>query len=225
MGQTGRNESVLRCFDVLEVVGQRDGVTPSAVATELDVPVSTTHRNLKTLESVGAIVGERGRYYPSLVSLRFVRGVERWTEIQSVVAELRETSTSLRFAVSFLVEESGSGVCVFASGSETSYRLGDRVSLTADFAGQTFLASLPPAERETFLDDADDSLPDSFDVERVAKSGMRLDRVETRLLRTAVPVTARSEPVGVLCAEDPDGLLSEVPGQLRRIADDLAQEW
>jgi DNA-binding MarR family transcriptional regulator len=68
---TGKTvQAVERTFDVIRILRRNRSMTVSEVAEELDLPTSTAHLHLKTLESTGYAVNSNGRYH---LSLRFLR--------------------------------------------------------------------------------------------------------------------------------------------------------
>jgi DNA-binding IclR family transcriptional regulator len=217
------NESTLTAFEVAAMVRQHDGVTPSAVSVKTDLSVSTAHRHLASLEAVDVVFSEGGQYYPSLGGLQFQNNVSRYEQLKPVIARIQRTSASLKFDLSLIVEEAGSGICVFTSTSSSSYQVGSRVDLGHDFAGQMYVAALPDRERETYIDVYDVSVPEDETIEGVPDGKVRRERVQTLLRRAATPIVVEGEPKAVVCAEDDDGLLNEVPGQLRNIAEELGR--
>ena len=70
-------ESVEKAFDVIETLWEMKGAGVTAVAESLDLPKSTVHAHLSTLESKGYVIGENGEYRLSFRFLTFGEYVRR----------------------------------------------------------------------------------------------------------------------------------------------------
>ncbi|MEF8867620.1 MAG: helix-turn-helix domain-containing protein, partial [Haloarculaceae archaeon] len=69
--------SVEKAFDVVETLWELEGAGVTAVAEALDLPKSTVHAHLATLESKGYVVSCGGKYRLSLRFLTFGEHVRR----------------------------------------------------------------------------------------------------------------------------------------------------
>ena len=77
-GPPGRTlKSVEKAFDVVEILWELEGAGVTEIATALDLPKSTVHAHLSTLESKGYVVSEGGEYRLGFRFLTFGEFVRR----------------------------------------------------------------------------------------------------------------------------------------------------
>lgn len=60
--EPNRIQAVANVFEIVEEVGELDGCGVRELATHMDLPKSTVHVYLKTLEEIGYVVQENGEY-------------------------------------------------------------------------------------------------------------------------------------------------------------------
>ena len=141
-------KSVLRAFDVLNVLWEVNGAGPSAVAERMDVPKSTTHVYLRTLQETGYVVNEGGEYR---LSHRFLttgsRIKHRNSLFQASEAKLRELASETGELVTLVVEEAGRSVILDEESGDRSLELGIYsgmiTPLHSNATGKAILAELP----------------------------------------------------------------------------------
>lgn len=149
--------------DVVETLVDRGPVGVTEVANALDLPKSTAHDHLRTLERVGYAVNEGGAYRPSTKFLHigkqarddhelFVHGRERALELTA--------STDGTKYVQLVTEENGRCAVLFATrrqhsdGSlQASHAHPTHVHLHTNAPGKAILATLSSERVERILDE------------------------------------------------------------------------
>lgn len=151
--------AVDRSMQILEGLRELGGGTLSEVADEVDIPKSTIHNHLVTLEQKQYIVKEENEYHLGLRFLDFGEFVKRrksvYVEAKPLIEELANKTGE---RAQFIAEEHDHGVFVHVakgdravkSGTSLGERAGPRLHATA--AGKVLLAFLPDERRDTILD-------------------------------------------------------------------------
>lgn len=153
------NGSVVKAFDILKLFGSdRNEVTTTDVAGELDLNFVTAHRFLRTLEHVGALVAvAKGRYRLSYVFVdlgdRVTAGDELGRTLQpllnAITADLQEASMATVF-------QSDMVVCIARAVPRrqlsVDIRVGSRLEAYCTAHGKTWLAFMPDRQRAYYLD-------------------------------------------------------------------------
>ncbi|SEH17836.1 transcriptional regulator, IclR family [Natronorubrum sediminis] len=157
--QDGPVRAIDRALSVLDVLREINGGTFTEIANQVDLPKSTLHNHLVTLERNHYIVKRDDEYHLGLQFLNFGEFVKRqrpgFEEAKPVVEELAE-STGER--VQFVAEEHGHSVYVhIAEGdravkSRTSVGQLGGAQLHATAAGKSILAFLSDDRRDAVLD-------------------------------------------------------------------------
>lgn len=201
-------QSVDRAISILQVLGRRGVIGVTGISKELGVHKSTVSRLLGTLEARGLVeqTAHRGRY-------RLGYGVVQLAEGMSKKPDLSVIS---RPVCSLLAEEVGETVNVavhearavvtvdqvIGSSQVTTVNwVGQHNSMHATAAGKVFLATMPPAELQTYLDEklerfAEQTIVDAAEMEReldvVRESGFArsVDELEVGLAAVAAPIRA-----------------------------------
>ncbi|MFC6615694.1 IclR family transcriptional regulator [Halopenitus salinus] len=161
MGNTARNRigSVRTAFDIVESLQDLDGAGVSELASHLDVPKSTAHNYLSTLEEMGYLTKEDGQYHVGVRFLglgAYVRNRRKIYEIaKPEVERLAEETTEL---ANLLVEEHGTGTYLQrAQGSravQVEAHVGTSVPLHCTALGKCILAHLPESRVDSILEEA-----------------------------------------------------------------------
>lgn len=150
-------KTVRRVFRLLDLLWQLDGGTPSEIATRLDVPVSTAHDYLQSLESTGYVTTEAGVYRLSYRFLAMGSRLQRRSKLFHVarpeVGTLAEETGEI---ANVSVEEDGQWVLLHHESGHRGLNLGIypglRTPLHTHAAGKVILAHLPDGRREAVLD-------------------------------------------------------------------------
>jgi DNA-binding IclR family transcriptional regulator len=155
--------AILRVPEVLmAVAAERGGATAAALAQRLNVPKTSLHRLLHTLEAGGYLQRQAGLYTPGPQSFRLAALVG-----QAMPAA--DFPACARPMLEWLAHETGETVmlCVLSErGNESIYadvieseaplrftvRVGNRRPLFSVAAGKAMLAFLPPAAQQQYLD-------------------------------------------------------------------------
>jgi DNA-binding IclR family transcriptional regulator len=159
MGHEAKNpvQSTVNTFRVVEALRELDGAGVSELAAHLDVPKSTVHNYLATLEQEEYVVNEGGSYQ---VGIRFLelgayarnrRKIFRIAkpEIERLAAETGELAN-------LLIEEHGRGTYLQRVHGENAVRVrahvGTRVTLHSTALGKAIMAFMPRERVEAILD-------------------------------------------------------------------------
>lgn len=162
-GGTGRDSSVQsvdRAISVLQVLARRGDVGVTEISNELAVHKSTVSRLLGTLEARGLVeqTSNRGRY-------RLGYGIAQLAEGMSKKHEMNVVSRAVCGA---LAEDVGETVNVAvqhgraivtidqvigSSGVTTVNWVGQQNAMHSTSAGKVYLANMPPAELQSYLDE------------------------------------------------------------------------
>ncbi|WP_424004377.1 IclR family transcriptional regulator [Haloarcula salina] len=145
-------------FDVIEELREREGAGVSELATALEMPTSTIHDHLRTLEQQGYLVKEDGEYR---VGARFLELGEQARSRKKVYGIARPEVDSLAEETgehaNLLIEEHGLGVFLYKARGADAVNLdthaGMRVLLQTTALGKTILAYRPREEVEAILDE------------------------------------------------------------------------
>jgi DNA-binding IclR family transcriptional regulator len=105
--------------EVVEVLAEREDAGVTEVATALDVPKSTAHDHLRTLEQVGSVVNESGTYRLSMQFLRMGEVARNNHELfiwgRDEALGLSETTGEQKY-VQLVTEENGRCAVLLATG-------------------------------------------------------------------------------------------------------------
>ncbi|NGM70420.1 IclR family transcriptional regulator [Natronolimnobius sp. AArcel1] len=149
--------SVLRAFDVLNVLWEVNGAGPSEVAAQMNVPKSTAHVYLRTLRETGYVVNDGGEYR---LSHRFLttgsRIKHRNSLFQASEAKLQELATETGELVTLVIEENGRSVILDIESGNRSLELGIYsgmiTPLHSNATGKAILAHLPSERTDEIID-------------------------------------------------------------------------
>lgn len=150
--------TVERAFRVVETIHQVGGLRLSSLADELDVPKSTAHRYLTTLENLGYLTKNRKGQFE--ISLEFLNlGIQTRSEkgVYSHSKEkVRELADQTGERVQLAVEEHGKDVLIYGKsgehGVQTDAHLGRKLYLHTNATGKAILAFLPEDRIHSIID-------------------------------------------------------------------------
>ena len=220
-------KSSKRTFSILQMIKERRGAGVSELAEQLDIPVSTVHNHLNTLEQLGYVVKDDNTYQ---IGLRFVyfgdyarNRIKLAQFYQPTLDKLAETTGEM---ANLLVEECGRGIYVDVSRSSNSLQLDSYVQrreyLHCTAIGQTILAyydkdrvqsivdryGLPKMTEET-ITDFDELMSE---LESIREQGYAFDEGERMegLLCCAAPILGRNdESLGAISVSGPKSRLDD----------------
>ncbi|TYT62720.1 IclR family transcriptional regulator [Natrialba swarupiae] len=150
-------QAVDRAFDIVEALNELDGAGVSELARHVELPKSTVHNHLDTLERAEYVVRENGTYRTSLKFLQIsetARNQHALYEVgRSEVEHLAEKTGEIS---ALMTEEHGRGVFVYRSRGSEAARIdtciGDRVPIHCTALGKAILAFLPDDRRAAIID-------------------------------------------------------------------------
>lgn len=226
MSIDGRNDggkrvsAVQRAFDVIGVLRDAGTVRINDVAEALDIPTSTAHVHLKTLESVGYVIQGDDGYRLGLRFLRDGAMVRNDLSVYSAAkSEINELAEITGEVANLGVEENGQRVIVYQSeGSEAVYDnalIGEYTNMHWTALGKAILAELPeeyvraivdryglPAATENTID-----TPDLLfeELGAIREQGFALEDEERRtgIRSIAIPLYVEDRVVGAVSLSGP----------------------
>lgn len=246
MGNTSRTlKTSALSFEIVELLVELDGARVTEVANQLDIPPSTAHTHLATLENLEYVVKEGDFYHPSLEFLRLGTHVrtrkEEYDLAHSYTKKLYDRTDSHSI---FVVEEQGRGVFLHRiTGERPDWRhetLGNKLYLHNTAVGKAILAKLPedrvteivdrwglPRQTDNTITD-EDELRD--ELETVQERGYAFNRGENidKMWAVGVAVTGRDGQVvgafsvaGAAESMQGDWFETELPKTLLSVANEF----
>ena len=155
----GRVQSLVRAFGLLDELAKTDGLSLSDIARRIDLPKSTVHRLLTTMEALRYVEFDRASH-------RWAIGVQAFT-VGAAFAQTRDLGKLGRSIMRSLVSEvhhsvnisvpEGTGMCFVGqvTPNETRQNLvrpGACLPLHTTAAGKVLMAHWPRDELDRFLD-------------------------------------------------------------------------
>lgn len=230
--------TTLRVLEALRDV-EEAGVTE--ISERLDVPKSSVHNYLTTLEAEGYVVKEGGRYR---LGLRFLdlgaAARNRWAVYKIAKAEVSRLARETGELANLAVAESGEVVYLFRNCGANSINVdvstGSRCAMHATAPGKAILAHRPDEEVDRVIEQHGlaahtattiTDRPDLYEeLERVRDRGIAFDREERidGLNGVAAPIKDGDRAVGAISVAGPtsrlkgDRLTEAVPDLLRDAA-------
>lgn len=175
-GKTRPLKTVLRAFEILNILEKEREAGPSEIAAQLGVTKATAHDYLTTLETTGYVLNRGGKYR---IGYRFLgvgsRVKYRNSFFNAARAPLRKLSSKLNELSHIGIEEEGEWVLLHHEGDVSTVDMGTypglRFPIHAHAAGKVILAHLP--------DDRVQEIIESHGLERVTEHTIT-DRGELR---------------------------------------------
>lgn len=220
-------KTIEKAFEVVETLEELDGARATELKDHLEMPTSTLHDYLTTLEQLEYLTKRDEKYYPSMRFLKL--GAERRSKLhiyKSAKSELEELAQETGELATIMVEEHDLGVLLAIEEGEQAINLhnfpGIRMPLHTTALGKAILAHMPDERRETILDKyghrkmTDRTITDQETLEEqldsVAEQGYAVDRGEriSGVLCIAVPILDTDNRVqGSVCTCGPISRLDE----------------
>jgi len=179
--------------EVVETVLELEGATFSEIADVMDMPKSTLHDHLRTLELIGVLVNADNEYRVGTwflnVGQQVRRGHPTYEHGRGEVDNLAEETGE---HASLMIEEQGEGVLLYIAKGEDAVDVnawaGRRIPLTAQAPGKAILAHLPEDRVDTIIDEygfpeyTDKTITDrqalDAELERIRERGYATDNRE-----------------------------------------------
>ncbi|MDQ0510385.1 IclR family transcriptional regulator [Ancylobacter amanitiformis] len=176
----GEVQSLDRAIALLEVLARSDGLTLSEVARAAELPTSTVHRLLTTLERRG-LVGHDASTGQWMVGLGLFRvgsaylRIRKLPEIGRVL--LRELSHGVDETVNLSLIDGPHLICVAQVESHAAvrafFRIGGDLPIHASGGGKAILAAMNPEARRAWL--GGDQLPRYTEHTHVSRRALQAD--------------------------------------------------
>ncbi|SFS90974.1 IclR family transcriptional regulator [Halostagnicola kamekurae] len=153
----GGIQAIERTFTIVEALNELDGAGVSELARHVDLPKSTVHNHLNTLEAAEYIVRRGDEYRTGLKFLQtgeIARNQHKLYQVaRSEVDKLAEKTGDIS---GLMTEEHGRGVFIYRGrGSEAARidtHIGDRIPLHCTALGKVIMAFLPDERVEEIID-------------------------------------------------------------------------
>lgn len=158
IGDPSTITSVMRTIDILSLLRDEQEGRVTELAETLDLPKSSVHRHLKTLEQSGFVVKKENEYHLGLHFLHYGSIARKRWDPEGIIREsIRHLADETKERAQFMVWEQGDIVYLYRElgerAVETDTIVGKRMPVHATSGGKAVLAYLPEKEREAFLDD------------------------------------------------------------------------
>lgn len=212
MAETKTIKTVEKSFEIVEALQNLQPAGVSAVAADVDVPVSTAYMHLNTLRQRGYVVKTADDYRLSLRFLEHGGSVRQQLDYFSIVKdEVNQLKYITGEIAGFAVEQRGKRVVLYRS--EGSSAVGDQIPIGEHTylhwtsLGKAILANLPSERIDEIIDTHE--LPASTnhtitnkdelrgELERIRTVGYAVDDAERRrgIRGIAVPVVDANEDI------------------------------
>lgn len=144
-------------FRIIEELMAFNGAGVSELASRLDMPISTVHDHLRTLESEHYVVKEDDQYQ---IAVRFLElgghARSRQKLYQTAVPEIKKLAERTGEHANLMIEEHGLGVFLYREKGKDALSLdtysGMRVPLHTTALGKSILAHLPKERVDAIFD-------------------------------------------------------------------------
>lgn len=239
--QTGTLTTVRRAFDVLNLLWELDGATPSELAREMDLPDSTVYDYLRSLAETKYVTSEDGEYRLSSYFLT-VGGEMRYRNrlFQVAKPEMRRVARETEQLVGLTVENDGVAVILHQEGGSQALSLGTYPGAATPLhtlaTGKAILAHLPDERVAEIIDErgleqrTEQSITDPDDLlaelDEIRHDGYAVDWDEqvVGMGMAAVPILIEEEVLGSFGVVVPTGRITddEYQANLLRKLEELA---
>lgn len=228
--------TIARAFEIVEVLWETDGIGPAELSERLDLPKSTAHDYLRTLEVTGYAVHKGGKYHLSYQFLSVggrLRNRNRF--FQAARSEVKRLSIETGELPNIGVEENGECVLLHAVRGDKSLELGIypglRIPLHSNGTGKALFAHLPEEDieealhRDQFEAVTEHTITDPVamaqELETIRERGYSVARNEQVLgmATVSVPILVKESVIGALSISTPTGRLEDEAYQ-----DELVQQ-
>ncbi|MCU4744673.1 IclR family transcriptional regulator [Natronoglomus mannanivorans] len=229
-------KSVAKAFKIVGYIQETGRVTPTQLASDFDLPTSTAHIYLKTMEEAGYLTASAGQYRLSLRFLSHGVNTRRQFDIYEVaIAEIDRLADATGEVANLGVEEDGKRVLLYKrEGEEGVYDkapTGEFTHMHWTSLGKAILAHLPPDRVDEIVDQhglpsaTDRTITDretlASELESIRSRGYALEDEErrTNIRAVAVPVFANETVVGSISLSGPVSRFTDA-----RIENELVEE-
>ncbi|WP_435181334.1 IclR family transcriptional regulator [Halorussus sp. AFM4] len=158
---TGNSIQTLeRAFEILEVLRENDGLTLTEISEMLDIPTSTVHVYLQTLNREGFVTRENRQYRNGLKFLEYGGAVRQQYEIYDAARDvLQQLAFETGERAGLGVEEHGKRVLLGTEDGRSAVSdnvpIGEFTEMHWTGLGKCLLAHLPSSRREAIIEESD----------------------------------------------------------------------
>jgi DNA-binding IclR family transcriptional regulator len=150
-------KSVSSTFDIIELLVDHGAMSLSAIAAEMDLPMSTVHDHLKTLRQKGYVGKQDQKYKANLRFLELGGRIRDNLDIFQVSEpELQKVANETGEHTSLMIEENDYGIYVYTAPGEHLQQIvvpiGTHSPLYASAPGKSILANMDPERREEIIE-------------------------------------------------------------------------
>ena len=228
-----RIKSVKKMFEVVYGLVELEQAGASQLARYLEIPKSTAHIHLKTLEDEGYVVNVDGQYRPSLRFLELGGKVRQNLNIYGLIrGQIDDLSSDTGEVANLGIEEGGRRVLVYSSepsgGVFDNSPVGEYTHMHWTALGKALLAQLSDSRIIEIIDEfglpkaTDQTITDRnellAEIDQVRKQGFSIENEERR-------EGIKSLAVGVEYDENPSPVAAvSISGPKRRISSQKDEE-
>ncbi|GAA5063083.1 IclR family transcriptional regulator [Haladaptatus pallidirubidus] len=221
-----------KLFSIVGMVQKLDDPTLTEIATELELPTSTTHNYLQTLKENGYVVDNDGHYKLSLKFLDHGVHAKRKLEIfRYLPPVLQQLAKDTNEAAWFMVEERGHVVGIEKAlgdrAVQTTGRIGRHTRLHYHAPGKAILSALPTERVEEIIEHHGLTQPTENTITEFDELLTELEEIEERGVAfdigEAVP-GIRSIAAPVICTGEVHGAVALVGPKNRLKGERFSEE-
>ena len=222
-----RLTTVQRAFEVIEMLWRLDGGGPAALADRLDLPKSTVHDYLQTLETTGYVVQQDGVYHLSYKFLATGTRLQHRNKLYNVTRqELKALAEDTDENANIGIVENKRWILLNSERGDRSLDLGTFPGLSTPLhthaAAKALLAHLPESQREAVFADGFASVTEQTmtdptalqsELETIRENGYAVDTDQQvkGMGVVAAPILADGTAVGSVAIVCPSGRLDDEP--------------
>ncbi|THE63015.1 IclR family transcriptional regulator [Salinadaptatus halalkaliphilus] len=228
---TKQLKSVRTTFKIVEYLKHETTGSVSAIADQLELPKSTVHSHLTTLNQLGYLRNDDGTYRLGYRLVHLGRTIEQSDELRRIVAPTIETlANETDEQAYFAIEENGLATNIVVAEGTCSIRReflpGGQARMTNTATGKAILAHLPPERIDEIIQrwgmpaEAPGTITDEdelyAELETIRADGIAYARAESikGLLEIAMPILDDDgQPHGAV----------EVAGPIKRLDDECRE--
>lgn len=227
---------------ILETLMELESAGVTEIATQLDLPKSTVHDHLRTLEQNSYVVSDEGTYKIGAKFLTLGGFARSRMKLYNIAKpELDKLARETGEHVNLMIEQHGRGVFLYISTGEDALSLdtyvGKRTYLHTTALGKAILANLPQERYEEIIDEhgleriTDQTITtrDRLDaaLEEIRAQGYAVDdgeRIEGVQCIAAPVVGNNNQVLGALSVSAPKSRMEQrveeqnIPDQIKRVA-------
>lgn len=150
-------KSTEKLFAIVEALRERDGARVTELADDLDMPKSTVHRHLRTLEELEYVMKTGDIYHVGAKFLHVGSAVRNRDEAYvRIKPKVKELAAQTQERAQFMIEEHGYMVYVHREFGEqavrTNTQLGKQMPIHATSGGKAILAEMPDERVEAIVE-------------------------------------------------------------------------